>query len=1084
MISRLFFLICLVFSFQDIYANDAWKRYPSISPDGSRICFSYQGDLWISSSLGGKAERLTNNDAYDISPNWSPDGKSIAFASDRHGNFDVYIVSLDGGIPKRISFHNANEYPSGFSADGLSVYVSMHRMDSPKNIQFPSGAMSELYAIPINGTKPKQILTTPAEDIISNKKGTVLFYHDKKGYENSWRKHHVSAVARDIWMVDMQSKKHTKLTSYAGEDRNPVLSPDDKDCYFLSERSGTFNVWKFPIDTPKNTEQVTRFSTHPIRFLSISMEGILCFGYHGDIYTMDIKQGKQPQKVDIQIVNDLQNNPIAYKVMTNGATEMSLSPSGKEIAFIVRGEVFVTSVDYEITKRITNTAEQERSVSFSPDGRSLIYAGERDGSWNIYKTSLIRKEEPFFFKSTVLQEEAMISSAKEEFQPKFSPSGDEIAYLEDRVVLKVYNIASKKTRLIVDSTYNYSYSDGDQWYDWSPDGQWFLLSILDKSRWVDEVGLIDAQGKGPIKNITQSGYNDGGPRWAKNGKLFTYSSDKAGLRSHGSWGSQNDVYGTFLTQEAFDRFRMTKDEFELQKLKENAERLSPEEQRKKDSLESERNKGNIKPKASDPLTIDFNGLEDRTVRMTIHSSDLADFVLSPDGERLYYLSRFEKGYDIWVQKFRERETKLLAKLGAGGGGLEQSPDGKNLFVISDGKITRIDTSSGTQKVIPFKAEMELNATEERDYMFEHAWRQVQKKFYVENLHGVDWDLMKAEYKKFLPSIINNYDFAELLSELLGELNASHTGSGYRAQYSDEIRDQSGVLGAFYDENYSANGLKIAEIIEKSPLDKPNSKFLSGMIIEKIDGIDIISSIEPSILLNRKIGKPVLLSMFDPIKNKRFEEIIKPISIGEQEELLYQRWVKNSRKTVDSVSKGTIGYVHVRGMNSESFRTAYSEILGRHADKQGIIVDTRFNGGGWLHDDLATLLSGKQYVRLVPRGQLIGSEPQNKWQGKSVVLMSEGNYSDAHFFPWTYKQLGIGKLIGMPVPGTATAVWWETLIDPTLYFGIPQVGTIGNDGKYLENNQLEPDITVENTPEDCASGYDRQLLKAVEELSKP
>ena len=459
MISRLFFLICIVFSFQDIYANDAWKRYPSISPDGSRICFSYQGDLWISSSLGGKAERLTNNDAYDISPNWSPDGKSIAFASDRHGNFDVYIVSLAGGIPKRISFHNANEYPSGFSADGLSVYVSMHRMDSPKNIQFPSGAMSELYAIPINGTKPKQILTTPAEDIISNKKGTVLFYHDKKGYENSWRKHHISAVARDIWMVDMQSKKHTKLTSYAGEDRNPVLSPDDKDCYFLSERSGTFNVWKFPIDTPKNTEQVTRFSTHPIRFLSISMEGILCFGYHGDIYTMDIKQGKQPQKVDIQIVNDLQNNPIVYKVMTNGATEMSLSPSGKEIAFIVRGEVFVTSVDYEITKRITNTAEQERSVSFSPDGRSVIYAGERDGSWNIYKTSLIRKEEPFFFKSTVLQEEAMISSAKEEFQPKFSPSGDEIAYLEDRVVLKVYNIASKKTRLIVDSTYNYSYSD-------------------------------------------------------------------------------------------------------------------------------------------------------------------------------------------------------------------------------------------------------------------------------------------------------------------------------------------------------------------------------------------------------------------------------------------------------------------------------------------------------------------------------------------------------------------------------------------------------------------------------------------------
>lgn len=253
-----------------------------------------------------------------------------------------------------------------------------------------------------------------------------------------------------------------------------------------------------------------------------------------------------------------------------------------------------------------------------------------------------------------------------------------------------------------------------------------------------------------------------------------------------------------------------------------------------------------------------------------------------------------------------------------------------------------------------------------------------------------------------------------------------------------------------------------------------------MIIEKIDGI-AITSMNIDNILNRKADKQVLLSIYDSKKNKRFDETIKPISFGSQEELLYQRWVQQCRSMVDSLSKGKIGYVHVRGMNSESYREAYSEILGRHADKSGIIVDTRFNGGGWLHDDLATLLSGKQYVKLVPRGQLIGSEPQNKWQKKSVVLMNESNYSDAHFFPWTYKQLNIGKLIGMPVPGTATAVWWETQIDPTLYFGIPQVGTIGNDGKYLENNQLEPDIKVMNMPEDFANGIDKQIQAAVKEL---
>ncbi|MFN5094598.1 MAG: S41 family peptidase, partial [Ignavibacteria bacterium] len=625
-------------------------------------------------------------------------------------------------------------------------------------------------------------------------------------------------------------------------------------------------------------------------------------------------------------------------------------------------------------------------------------------------------------------------------------------------------------------------SDGDQWYEWSPDGKWLLVSIIDKDRWVDEVGIIDAQGKGPIQNITQSGYSDNQPKWAKNGKLLIYSSDKAGFRSHGSWGAESDVYGAFLTQEAFDRFKLSKDEFELLKMREKDEELSFDEQRKKDSLEKERKKGNVSIQLSDPITIDFDRLEERTIRFTIHSSNLADYVLSPDGERLYYLSRFEKGYDIWVQKFREKETKLLAKLGAGSGALEQSPDGRYLYVISDGKITRIDTSNGTQKGIAFKAEMDLNAPGERAYIFDHAWRQVREKFYVTNLHGVDWDFYRKAYEPFLSSIDNNYDFAEMLSELLGELNASHTGSGYRAQYPDEMRDQTAVLGAFWDETYLGPGIKILEIIDKSPMDHPKKIYQAGMIIEKIDGIPVTLA-NLDILLNRKADKQLLISVFDIKKNKRFDEVIKPLSFGAQEELLYRRWVLNCRSMVDSLSKGKVGYVHVRGMNSESFREAYSEVLGRHADKVGIIIDTRFNGGGWLHDDLATLLSGKQYVKLVPRGQLIGSEPQNKWQRKSVVLMNESNYSDAHFFPWTYKQLNIGPLIGMPVPGTATAVWWETQIDPTLYFGIPQVGTIGNDGKYLENNQLEPDIKVKNLPEDFANGIDKQIRAAVEEMLK-
>ncbi|MFM8840966.1 MAG: peptidase S41, partial [bacterium] len=750
-----------------ISAQEAsWMRYPAISPDGTNIAFAFQGDIWIVSSTGGKAERLTNNDAYDVSPVWSPNGQSIAFASDRHGNMDVFVMPAKGGTPKRLTYHSANEIPSAFSHDGSSIYVSTHIQDSPKNCQFPSGGMGELYAISANDGRRTQILTTPAEEIAPDPTGTFLLYQDKRGGENYWRKHHTSSIARDIWMVDLKNKTHTAVIEHPAEDREPVLSGDGKTCYVLSERSGSFNVWSFPMNAPASIKQITSFTKHPIRFLTMDNKGTLCFSYHGGIYTLDTKTpNAQPIQVKIDIINDSRRNDIAYKVLNQGATEMSLSPSGKEIAFVIRGEIYVTSVDYEVTKRITNTPGQERSVSFSPDGKSLLYAGERNGSWNIYQSSLTRKSEPFFYKSTVLEEKAIVETAKDEFQPRYSPDGKEIAYLENRVVLKVKNIPFGDIRTVLDSTYNYSYSDGDQWYEWSPDGKWFLVSIIDKDRWVDEVGIIDAKGKGPVRNITQSGYSDNQPKWAKNGKLFIYSSDKAGFRSHGSWGAESDVYGTFLTQDAFERFKLSKDEYELLKMREKDEELSFDEQRRKDSLEKERKKGNVSIEVSEPITIDFDRLEERTLRFTIHSSNLADYVLSPDGERLYYLSRFEKGYDVWVQKFRDKETKLLAKLGAGSGALEQSPDGRFLYVISDGKITRIDTSNGGQKSIGFKAEMELNAPAERAYIFDHAWRQAREKFYVSNLHGVDWNFYRQAYEPFLSSIDNNFDFAEMLSEL-------------------------------------------------------------------------------------------------------------------------------------------------------------------------------------------------------------------------------------------------------------------------------------------------------------------------------
>ncbi len=1072
-----FFFISILSFAQD---NPLWMRHPALSPDGKTIAFSYQGDIYTVPMQGGEARAITIHEAYESHPVWSPNSDTLAFASNRYGNDDVFIVSAKGGTPTRLTYHSAGDTPYDFSPDGKNVLFGSTRQDDVKSVLFPSRVLSELYSVSRSGGRVDQIMTTPAELTQYSNDGAVIYFHDRKGYEDEYRKHHTSSVTRDVWSYNTSDSTYNQLTTWEGEDRNPVLVNDTK-MYFLSERSGSFNVWSAALSNgkPENLTQVSNFENHPVRDLSIAENGMICFWYNGEIYTQ--LPPNAPKKVALEIFTDRRYNEAEVKLIKGDADEFTVSPNGKEIAFIVRGEVFVTSIDYSATKRITDTPEQERDLDFNSDGTKLIYSGERNGSWNIYEASLGREEDKYFYNATVINEKAVVDTPAETFQGTYSPDDKEIAFLENRTTLRVKNIASGAIRTVMDGSYNYSYSDGDQYYTWSPDSKWILVEFMTNDRWNSQIGLLNANGKEEPIDLSKSGYGNSRPKFGMKGEVVYWSSDREGFRSHGSWGSQSDVYALFLTRDAYNRFTM--DEADYAFWKENNEDDKKDEDSDKKESDKEKTKGEKdKKEPVEPLKVEWEGLQDRKVQLTIFSSFLSDFVLDEKGENLYYLTSTGDKRDLWKTSFKDKETKIFVSLNSGGSHIELGEKEKFIFLNKDGSLIKIKLEDASQKPISFSSEMNLNTDAERAYMFEHAWRQFREKFYLEDLHNVDWEMYKENYASFLPYINNSYDFADMLSEMLGEVNASHTGA--RSRHSEPTDDRTASLGFFYDQNYKGKGLRIAEVMDKSPLLAEKSEVEEGVIIEKIDNEEIGENENFYQLLNRKEGDKILIDYYNPKNGKRWTDVVEPISLWEENQLAYERWVKSREAETERLSDGKIGYVHVRGMNSSSFRELYSKALGEYNAKDALIVDTRFNGGGWLHDDLATFLSGEAYIQFVPRGQdNMGAEPIAKWQKPSAVLMSESNYSDAHLFPYTYKYFDIGKLIGMPVPGTGTAVWWESMIDGTV-FGIPQIGMRDvRTGLLVENQELQPDIKVRNDPGKASKGEDQQLEAGVEELLK-
>ncbi len=1055
--------------------GERWLREPALSPDGTVLAFTHAGDIYRVDAAGGVAVPLTLTDAVESSPRWSPDGRSIAYSSNRNGSRDVYLLALSGGPAERLTHHEADDVVTGFSADGSAVLFESVRYDPPGHAADPHQRRPELYEVPVSGGTPRQVTPIEARQASWDAGGERLLYADHKG-DSFYRKHDDSPFARDIWSMDAASGRHQRLTTNRWNDHTPAWDADGEGFYFVSERSGSLNVWHQTLaEGEQSAKQVTFHTRHPVRGLSVAANGALAYGFDGELYVVPAgaeRAAEDAEPVAIALLTADTGDGLVRADVDGQISEFALSPNDKEIAFVLRGDVFVTSLEFGATRRITRTPGLERNLAFTPDGRGLLYAAEREAQWTIFESRLTDSEEPYFFAATQVEEAELIEGAEQPdgsrvaaTHPNVSPDGRRIAFLSDWAEVRVFDRESSASIAVVPGEVNFSTGNNDIHFDWSPDSRYLAVDIQPSGRlFFRNVALVPADGSEPPRDLSRSGYQDARPRWHADGELISWTTARYGPRQHGGHGTQLDVYAQFLNQEAFDRFRRSKEDIAL-----------AEEGEDESEADNEDDSADEAPK---PVDFDAAGAADRQARLTIHSSDLADFRLTGDASKLYYLSAFEKGYDLWSHDFREEKTTKLVTLGARQAALAITGDDKTAVVLADGVLSKIALEGDAPAAEPVALELvaEVDADAERRAMLHHVWLTTRDRIYDPAvLDEADWDGMYAHYRGKLAGIHNNVDFAELLNEFIGELNVSHAYAGYR----QEAEEPTGAIGAILDHAGDVEGVRIATVLVQGPLARASDRVEAGHRIVAVDGISVGRDGNLYAELNNRVGQRVRLTLAD--ERGRYDVVLKPASMDEETDWRHEHWVESRHRLVEELSGERLGYVYIPQMSDSAYRRVYSDLFGRHFDKEGVVIDVRDNRGGDLVDWLVQLFSGRQYMWNVPDGRMAQGEPLTEWVKASVALTNQAAYSDGHCFVAAWQNLEVSTLVGTPVTGTCTYAGWETLASGDIRAGTPRLGIKDPDGDWLERKTTYPDVIIYPDPNRIAANEDGMLERAVDVL---
>ena len=1035
---------------------------PSISPDRSEIAFVSGGDIWTVPTAGGEARLLVAHSANESRPIYSPDGKKLAFGSNRTGGGDIYVLTLATGDLKRLTFDDGNDQLDGWSRDGRWVYFT----SSSKDIS----GMSDIFRVSSEGGTPMQVtadrytsefFAAPSPD------GKALAFAARGNSAGQWwRKGHSHLDESELWLLN--DGKYEQLTERGAKQQWPMWSANGRTIFFTSDRSGAQNLWSKAING--QAKQLTKFTSGRVLWPTISYDGkTIVFERNFGIWKFDTATG-QTAEIPTTRRGAPTGPSIEHLALTNGFQDLALSPDGKKVAFVARGEIFAaSSKDGGDAVRVTRSVAAESDVVWSPDSKRIAYVSERGSVPHL-----------FLFDFPTNTETQLTNGTGADAVPRFSPDGKLIAFVRDGGELRVYETDSKQERKLADAKMERSPFLNNRSFAWSPDSKWLAFSAVSNKSFRN-IYAIQASG-GEAKQISSLASNSGSSiSWSPDG---TYLLFQTVMRTESGQIARVDLLPR-TPKFREDQFRdLFKEEAPRNPaIERRAQTPPPQAQQPAETAD--------KKPANKAVEIVFDGIRQRLSLLPV-GVDVASLTISQDGKTLLMSASAEGQTNLYTWSLDElgREQSVARQLTSTPGfktDAQFSPDGKEVYFLEQGRVSVINMDTRLPRPLSVTAELDVDFNQEKLAVFKQAWTLQRDHFYDDKYHGANWDAVRAEYEPRIAGARTPDEMRRILSLMVGELNASHLGVSAPFTGGNQTAPV-GKLGVRFDRNeYESNGrLKITEVIALGPAAIADGIKVGDYLLA-VEGARIDAQTNLDELLQYKTNRRVALTVSSSADGSSPREVVvRPTTTGTEKGLLYRQWVEDCRAYVAKVSNGRLGYVHMPDMSAQSLAQLYTDLDDDNHAREGVVVDVRNNNGGFVNVYAIDVLARRGYLTMTQRG--LPSAPARSYLGQrslespTILVTNQHSLSDAEDFTEGYRSLKLGKVVGEPTSGWIIYTWNSSLLDGS-GFRMPRVRVQDNSGQTMELNPRPVDIPVTRPVGESYTGRDSQLDAAVKELLK-